>query len=201
MQVAAPELTARTMGSGRRNADAGKQPKALGAHLGRAVERHPSGGQPTSNLHCCEPGVGHKRVLGIFRFRAPRLVASDHCDVLAEVAAGAIIGLRLQYVGSCAPGLERLLPPCPSTILLLSQLAVDKPAVPGVCAAAALSRQSLYQTISMATAMHIPALQAQTTETRLGRRPSFSYSHAAVVRLAPNHVSQVHSECWLESPL
>ena len=75
MQVSAPELTARTMGSGRRNADAGMQPRALSAHLGRAVQRQPSGGQPTSDLHCCEPGVGHELTFVIADVEAA--VASD----------------------------------------------------------------------------------------------------------------------------
>jgi tetratricopeptide (TPR) repeat protein len=37
--------------------------------------------------------------------------------------------------------------------------------------------------------------------TRSMRRSCVSYSHAAMVAFAPSHVHQVHSECWLESPL
>jgi hypothetical protein len=33
------------------------------------------------------------------------------------------------------------------------------------------------------------------------RRPVFSYSQPAMLRLAPSQMPQVHSECWLESPV
>ena len=70
MPVWAPELTTRTMDSRRRNADAGKQPKALSAQLGRAGERQPSGRQRTSDLHRCGPGVGQELKLNKGSFKA-----------------------------------------------------------------------------------------------------------------------------------
>ena len=91
MPVWAPELTTRTMDSRRRNADAGKQPKALSAQLGRAGERQPSGRQRTSDLHRCEPGVGQERpaatgsfavvcwVVGAFRARSSEAEEALRC--------------------------------------------------------------------------------------------------------------------------
>jgi hypothetical protein len=48
---------------------------------------------------------------------------------------------------------------------------------------------------------HIVALPRFTAAARHRRPPLRSRSHKAMVRFAPNQVHQVHSECWLESPL
>ena len=55
--------------------------------------------------------------------------------------------------------------------------------------------------MSATVTAHIAALPMLMTAARDRRWPVCSYSHAAIVALAPSQVHQVHSECWLESPL
>ena len=56
------------------------------------------------------------------------------------------------------------------------------------------------QPITRLVARHIAALQRLMTTVRSRRRPLNSYSHAAMVAFAPSQLSQVSSECWLDSP-
>jgi hypothetical protein len=61
--------------------------------------------------------------------------------------------------------------------------------------------QNRCHVMSTDVARHMTALPTLTITARLQRWPLCSYSHSAIVALAPSHVSQVTSECWLESPL
>lgn len=71
----------------------------------------------------------------------------------------------------------------------------------GVRARLKPARYQRTQQIAASTTQHMPALATLTRAAR-SRRPALrSRSHRAMVMLAPSQVSQVQSECWLESPL
>ncbi len=55
--------------------------------------------------------------------------------------------------------------------------------------------------MTVSVAAHIAALTTFTSAARVQRWPFCSCSQRAMVRLEPSQMPQVHSECWLESPL